>query len=100
MEELAMEKSIDIRNRILRYSEKWMDISFLENLFSQKDGVLLIGTDPNEWWADYETIISGLKYAIGEMSGVSVIDVETKAYSEGTVGWSSSRIIMKMPDAS
>jgi hypothetical protein len=32
------------------------------------------------------------------MGGVKLVDEDTKAYSEGTVGWASSRTIMRMPD--
>jgi len=95
-----MEQSIELRDLVLRFYEANSsgDISFFENLLSQKDEILIIGSDPNEWWEGYKTIISVFEAQFGEMSGVKVADVDTKAYSEGSVGWSASRAIMKMPD--
>ena len=95
-----MEQSVELHDLVLRFYEAFSsgDISLIENLFSQKDEVLLIGSDPNEWWAGYKTIISVLKSQMEEMGGAKFVDVDTKAYSEGTVGWSNSQAIMKMPD--
>lgn len=93
-----MEQSIELRDLVLQYYKALSsaDISFIENLFSQRPGVLVIGSDPNEWWADYKTIISGQKPDLEGMS--KFIDVDTKAYNEGTVGWAASQVIMKSSD--
>jgi hypothetical protein len=95
-----MKQSVELRDLVLRFYEAFSsgDISLIEKLYSQKDEVLLIGSDSNEWWAGYKTIISKIKSQLGEMSGVKIVDVDTKAYSEETVGWFASRAIMKMPD--
>jgi len=95
-----MEQSIELRDLVLRLYEAQSsgDIPLIENLLSQKDEVLVIGSDPNEWWSGYKTIISVFKSQLGEMSGVEVVDVDTKAYSEGTVGWVAGQMIMRMPD--
>jgi ketosteroid isomerase-like protein len=55
-----MEQSIELHDLVLRFYEAFSsgDISLIENLFSQKDEVLVIGSDPNEWWTGYKTIIS------------------------------------------
>ena len=97
---LAKEQSIELRDLVLRFYEAFssIDISFIENFISQKDEVLVIGSDPNEWWSDYKTIISAFKAQLREMGGVKIVNVDIKAYSEGTVGWAASRAIMKMPD--
>ncbi len=93
-----MEQSIALRDLVLQYYQALSsgDIAFIENLFSQHPGVLVIGSDPNEWWAGYKTIISGHKPDLEGMS--NFIDVDIKAYTEGTVGWAASQVIMKGSD--
>jgi hypothetical protein len=93
-----MEQSIELRNLMLQFYESYSsgDNLFIENMFSQKEGVLVIGSDPNEWWAGYETIINIFKSQMGETGDFNIVDVDTKAYCEGTVGWGASQTIMKM----
>ena len=95
-----MEQSIELRNLMLRFSEAYSngDIMFIENLISQKEGVLVIGTDPNEWWVGYDKIIKILRTQMGETADFKIVDVDTKAYSDGTVGWGASQVIMKLGD--
>ncbi|MBW8010987.1 MAG: nuclear transport factor 2 family protein [Chloroflexi bacterium] len=95
-----MEKSAELSDIVLRVLEGYVsgDISTSENITSQKDEVLLIGSDPNEWWEGYNKIISTLKSQSGELSGATLSEVDTKAYVEGTTGWFNNRTTMKMPD--
>jgi ketosteroid isomerase-like protein len=95
-----MKQSIELRDLVLQYYKALSseDISFIENLFSQHAEVLAIGSDPNEWWAGYKTIISVFKSQLGEIGGPKFVGVNTKAYNEGTVGWAASQVIIKMPD--
>jgi len=74
------------------------DISFFERHVSQQDGVLAIGTDPSEWWADYGTIVRVFKAQLAEMGELS-IDVGTlEAYSDGNVGWAAGRLTLGLAD--
>ena len=95
-----MEQSVELRDLSVRMLEAYAsgDISVFENLISQKDEVIVIGSDPNEWWTGHNTIISVFKSQMKETSGVTIVDVDTKAYSEGTVGWFARQVIMKMPE--
>lgn len=47
-----MNPSVELKNALLRLyaSESSGDMSAIEHLFSHQDGVLAIGTDPNERW--------------------------------------------------
>lgn len=95
-----MEKSTELRDLAHRLFEAMNteDITMIENLFSQKEEVLTIGSDPNEWWDNYKKIISALKAQMKEMSGARFIPEDTSAYSEGSVGWFASRVTLKLPD--
>lgn len=95
-----MEQSTELRDLTLRWMEAWSngDLGFFERHFSRQDGVLVIGTDPEEWWVGYETIIEVLGTQIEEMAGISVVGSDPQAYSEGTVGWAAEHLTFKLPD--
>jgi len=97
-----MEQSTELRNLTLRFYKAFSsgDHSFVARLFSPRDGVLVIGTDPNEWWTGYKTISNMLKAQAGEMSGITFVEADPQAYSEGTVGWVADRFKFRMPDGS
>jgi hypothetical protein len=74
------------------------DISFLERHLSQQDGVLAIGSDPGEWWADYATIIRVFKTQLEEMGGLSIDVGDLNAYSDGNVGWAAGQPVLRLAD--
>jgi hypothetical protein len=95
-----MEQSAELRDLTLRLFEAWTsgEFSFFERYLSQQDGVLVIGSDPDEWWDDYDTIAKVTSTQIEEMAGVSIVDNDPQAYSEGTVGWVSDHPTFQFPD--
>lgn len=97
-----MEQSVELQNLTNRFLESLVrgDVSFVEHLFSKKDCVLAIGSDPDEWWANYDTLIQGFRSQIGEVGGAQAIDLDTQAYCEGSVGWVANRFKVSMPDGS
>lgn len=61
-----------------------------DSLLSRQDGVLVIGTDPTEWWQDHDEIIrayqgTGNADNSGEKPHAKI--KELNAFSEGSVGW-------------
>jgi hypothetical protein len=97
-----MEQSSELKAVLLSFYEALTtgDIGFIKNITSRRDGVLMIGTDPNEWWADYETIIRVNEAQINEMGGIPVEAGDPQAYSEGDVGWVADQGKFKLPDGS
>jgi hypothetical protein len=67
------------------------DVSAIERLFSRQSGVLAIGSDPNEWWTDYETINQVFSAQFKGGSSKPIIAKNLHAFAEGTVGWASER---------
>jgi hypothetical protein len=74
------------------------DIAFLERHVSQQDGVLAIGSDPSEWWADYATIIRVFKAQLAEIGQLSIDIGEINAYSDGNVGWAAGQPVLRLAD--
>lgn len=72
-------------------------LAFAKSSISQYDGVLFIGTAPDEWYEDYESIL-GL-YQVSSSAGNFEIKVEkVKAYEEGSVGWAVDRLKVRLPN--
>lgn len=82
-----MNPSAELKNVVLRLYESMTkgDVSAFERLFSRQSGVIAIGTDPNEWWADYETIVRVHKAQFQEIGGIQIRAGELNAFVEGTV---------------
>jgi hypothetical protein len=94
-----MEKSDELRNFVLSSYKAMLngDVDWWERHLSQSDGALVIGTDPNEWWAGYATIVNATTPQIEAMAG-SVIEGDPQAYVEGTVGWYADNVQWRLPN--
>jgi hypothetical protein len=98
-----MEPSIDIKNLLVRFYKSFAqaDVATIESLISRQTGILFIGSDPQEWWGDYHTLLKVFKAQSQEMGGGGVLEIlpgEAQAYTEGTVGWVADQPTMRLPD--
>jgi len=95
-----MEQSTELKELYLRSCEAQSngDYSFFESHFSQKDGVLAIGTDPTEWWAGYATITRVFKAQLKETGGFQILADTPQAYSDGSIGWVAGQPTIKLAD--
>ena len=84
-----MKQSAELREHILslvnRSTETADQTPFSQ--FSQEEGVLAIGTDPNEWLAGFEA----LSKVSGTESDLAFVGCNPQAYSEGNVGWAADQ---------
>lgn len=76
------------------------DGSFFERLFSQQNGVLAIGTDPDEWWKGHTAITNVFKTQLEEAGGFNIKADAPVAYSEGSIGWMAGRPALRLQDGS
>jgi hypothetical protein len=74
------------------------DADTVTGLMSTADGLLFIGTDPDEWLADHGSVTSLLAAQVG--AGVKVRGGDIQAYEEGSVGWIADRGAFILPDGS
>ncbi len=96
-----MEESAEVKSAVRRYYEAIAagDAQVMEELFSRQGGTLLIGSDPNEWWAGYDTAMHAWKAQFEAVGGGFPIKAgDPQAYSEGSVGWFADRPAISMPD--
>lgn len=95
-----MEESTELKELYLQICEAQSngDHSFFERCFSQKDGVLAIGSDPTEWWNGYDTITRMFKAQLQETGGFHILADTPKAYSDGSIGWVAGQPTLKLSD--
>ena len=95
-----MNPSDELKAVILRFyeSETAGDVRAVQGCLSRQDGVLEIGTDPNEWWTGYDTIARVLEAQLSEMGGARIEAGDLSAFVEGTVGWIADRPTIRMPN--
>lgn len=94
-----MEQSMELKALMLQAYKALAqgDTSFFERYVSQADGMVAIGTDPDEWWAGKATFSKVLKTQLEEAGGFVLIANGLQAYSEGSVGWVADRPKMSLP---
>jgi ketosteroid isomerase-like protein len=94
-----MERSIelaDLVRRIYAAVSAGDDTALLAAL-SAHDGLVFVGTDPDEWFDTPDAVRAMLRAQAG--AGVTVEGGEIVAYEEGTVGWTADRGHFVLPDA-
>ncbi len=92
-----MNPSTEIKEAMLRAYAAYTstDASDVLRSFSRQEGVLAIGTDPDEWWSGFESIARVHEAQLPEMGGqVHITAGDIQAYSEGTVGWAADRAVL------
>jgi adenylate cyclase len=94
-----MQPSTELENLILQLYKKEASgglCKFARHLYSRQKDMLFIGSDPNEWLEDFDSVIHFYEEASAAVLGIQVDNL--KAYSEGTVGWVADRVTAKLPD--
>lgn len=97
-----MERSPELRDLTVRVYQAIAggDADFFDQLVSRQEGLIAIGTDPTEWWADYRSFVGALRAQLREMGGgFPVAPGDPQAYREGPVGWVADRGTLTLPDS-
>ena len=99
---MALQQSAELREVLRRFDEAMErgDASSVLEIMSREEGVLSIGTDPDEWWSDFATIEQVYTAQLNEMreSGGTFQVSDRHCYQEGSVGWCADRGTMVLPD--
>ena len=91
-----MEPSVELESAVLRLYDAMAagDLGAIERLFSRREGVLAIGSDPAEWWAGHDAIVSAFAAQLAETGTRRIVPGELRAFVEGAVGWAVDRRTM------
>ena len=96
-----MIESFEIKDIVLQLYERYSHgevLGFAKRFYSRQEGLLFIGTDPDEWLEDYESVISLYKKVAN--AGLEIQISDLIAYSEVTVGWAADRVKVELPNGS
>jgi ketosteroid isomerase-like protein len=94
-----MQSSDELRSLILKLYEKEESgelFNFARQVYSHREGVLLLGSEPNDRYEGYEAIIGF--YKTEGASGLEIRIDDLKAFSEGAFGWVVDRVNARLPD--
>jgi hypothetical protein len=94
-----MQPCDELRNIVLHHYGKFdfgEQADSIKEIYSLQDGVTIIGNDPNEWFDDRDSIVAFMN--VGSSRKVDIAVQNLKAYSEGNVGWTMDRVIVKLPN--
>jgi hypothetical protein len=73
--------------------------AFAERALSRQDGLLVVGTDPREWWAGYGLAAERFATQIRELGGqLRVVPGDLQAYQEASVGWAADQPTFTLVD--
>lgn len=94
-----MERSDELRDIVLGMFEaaSRQDPSSVDRHTSSHEGVLMIGTDPNEWTEGGRRVAEETRQEMQD-STIEFSAGEVQAFVEGTVGWVSSRPVWTLDD--
>jgi ketosteroid isomerase-like protein len=67
-------------------------------LLSPSSDLLGIGSDPDEWWAGYDTMAPVIRAQVAEMGAFPFVAEQTVAFESGDLGWSATQATLKVPD--
>lgn len=95
-----MERSDELKGVVLTAFENFssQDTSWINRHTSRHEGVLVIGTDPNEWIEGGERVAESAQQEIRESTARFSSAGGVEAFVEGTVGWASSRPVWTLED--
>src|SRR5947209_3749040 len=75
------------------------DASLME-LFSDAEGSVLIGSDPDEWVVGGGRVKAVLSDAVPKQRGIAITAGDVRAFVEGSVGWASDNASFTREDGS
>jgi adenylate cyclase len=99
-----VERSPELEAMARRRFDAWntRDVETLCNLYADEPALLVIGTDPDEWWCGAPAIRTMLEVHTPELHAISAtMDIDhIEAWAHGNVGWIACRLTMHSNNAS
>ena len=75
------------------------DVSALEAVLSRDEEIIMIGTDPDEWWEERDALLAAFRGQSEAMGGgITLTGGDPRAYVDGDVGWVADRPSYRLPD--
>lgn len=98
-----MEKSEELRGFLSALIETFgtprMGPAFADAIAAEP-GVLMVGTDPAEWWDDPDDLLRVMQVQSKELQGAAATVTHAEGWIQGEVGWGAARADVSFPDGS
>lgn len=97
-----LRRHVEPSEEIRRSLDRWLvavrdgDVDTYLGKVSEHDGMLLIGSDDEEWWHRKDAAV--WKHQFEETGGFPISWDEIEVWEEGTVGWAGARLTMPGPE--
>jgi hypothetical protein len=72
--------------------------SAFSDAIAAEPGVLLVGTDPAEWWGDPDNLLRVVQAQGKELQGAAAAVTHSEGWVQGEVGWGAVRAVVSFPD--
>lgn len=97
----SLSPSADVHERMLRFYEAVSrgDFAAVDALISRQPGMQWIGTDPGEWWEEFDAVARAWRTQAADMGGPArIVAGHASAYQNGDVAWVSDRPVFHLSD--
>ena len=74
--------------------------SAIADAVAAEPGVLMVGTDPAEWWDDSDELRRAVQAQSAELEGASATVSHAEGWVQGEVGWGAVKADIAFPDGS
>jgi hypothetical protein len=98
-----MEESIEIRGFLSSLIETFGTARMgpaIAEAVAAEPGVLMVGTDPAEWWDDPDDLRRAMQAQSKELQGVAATVRHAEGWVQGEVGWGAVKADVAFPDGS
>ena len=97
---LGMESAPELVLLAERLYRSWeaLDYEAMLEALARDQGVLMVGSDPGEWWAGYEVIAAVMRTQAHEMPQIHFEVEEIAAWKKGATGWAAVKAQMATAD--
>jgi len=96
-----MNPSKEIADVMKNFYDRWSagDSSFIDDLLTSQNDIVVVGTDPDEWWQQgRDTVRKIWSTQFKEMGRVTIKPGRLSAYADGDAGWAVDDPALRMPD--
>jgi hypothetical protein len=98
-----MEQSEDVRRLLSSLVETFGTAemaSAFTGAIAAEPGVLMVGTDPAEWWDDPEKLLDAMRAQSTELGGGAATVSHAEGWVQGEIGWGAVKANLVFPDGS
>ena len=95
-----MEQSEDVRGFLSSLVETFgtaQMASAFTGALAAEPGVLMVGTDPAEWWDDPDELLRALQAQGKELQGAAATVSHSEGWVEGEIGWGAVKADVVFP---